>query len=50
MIAADAIVLFVTWAQTFQQSREARKFKAASPVATCLLRDGKVALPILSRR
>ncbi|KIP09451.1 hypothetical protein PHLGIDRAFT_323755 [Phlebiopsis gigantea 11061_1 CR5-6] len=39
-VAMDILVLGITWTRTFRQWQEARDLKIASPVTTCLLRDG----------
>lgn len=40
VIAADALVLVLTWMKTFKNSREARQLGIKSPLPSLLLRDG----------
>lgn len=42
VIAADVLVLVLTWARSFRQFREMRALKLSSSVTTVLLRDGTV--------
>ncbi|EKM57585.1 uncharacterized protein PHACADRAFT_90889, partial [Phanerochaete carnosa HHB-10118-sp] len=44
LIAADLLVLVVTWRKTYCQYREARLLNIRSPFATYLIHDGKVLL------
>ena len=41
LVAADLIVLVLTWTRTFHNWNEARKLNLQLSVSTCLLRDGK---------
>ena len=41
LVAADSIVLALTWIKTFNNWNEARKLDLQLSVTTCLLRDGK---------
>ena len=41
MVAADLIVLVLTWIKTFRNWNEARRLNVELSVSTCLLRDGK---------
>lgn len=42
MIAADAIVLAVTWMRTFRQWRDVRTHNLTASLSTRLLRDGEL--------
>ena len=41
LVAADLIVLVLTWTKTFGSWKEARRLNVELSVSTCLLRDGK---------
>ena len=41
LVAADLIVLVLTWTKTFRNWNEARRLNLDLSVSTCLLRDGK---------
>ena len=41
MVAADLIVLALTWTKTFRNWNEARRLNIELSITTCLLRDGK---------
>ena len=44
-MAADLIVLVLTWIKTFRQWREGRKLNVPFPISACLLRDGEICRP-----
>ena len=41
LVAADSIVLALTWTKTFGSWNNARKLSLERSIFTCLLRDGK---------
>lgn len=41
MIAADTLILVVTWSKTYVMKRDAIRHNIAVPLATTLLADGK---------
>ena len=41
LVAADSIVLVLTWIKTFNNWNRSRKLNLRLSVSTCLLRDGK---------
>ncbi|EKM57583.1 uncharacterized protein PHACADRAFT_206478 [Phanerochaete carnosa HHB-10118-sp] len=47
LIAADLLVLVLTWMKTYRQYKEARSLNIKSPLATCLIHDGTTYFIIL---
>lgn len=41
LVAADMVVLSLTWIKTFHLWRQSRRLNTVLPFTTCLLRDGK---------
>ena len=50
LLAADAIVVVLTWSKTFGQWRRSRRLNMHVSVTTCLLRDGKLGFSNLDCR
>ena len=44
VIATDALVLIVTWYKTIQLYVESRRMQLKTPLATLLIRDGRLLL------